>query len=73
MNRELQKKLKDLRKDLRGYYDVIAKSCKVSKSTVSYVLQGKYENDKVMETALDVRKKAMKERAAKIKALEAKL
>lgn len=62
MNKEIKKKQRQLRKDLRGKYESIAKECGVSKSTVSNVLNGKHCNECVEKLALEIRKQVLAER-----------
>lgn len=62
MNKQLKRRYRKLRKDLRGKYNDIAKECEVSKSTVSSVLNGVFENEKVFQTALIMREKVLADR-----------
>jgi len=65
-NRAIQKKYRQLRKDLRGWYHEVVDRTGLSKSTVSSVLHGKFDNDEVIRVALEVRELALKDRARRI-------
>lgn len=65
MEKDFAKKLKEMRRDLRGYYKDIAKESERSISTVSRVLHGEFENELIMKAAAKFRKIALKKKQNK--------
>jgi tRNA G26 N,N-dimethylase Trm1 len=55
MTTEYKKQLKTLRKAIRGHVSEVAEACGVSVHTVYSVLNGVFDNQKVIEKALEVR------------------
>lgn len=61
--------LEQLRIDLRGKFQQIADHCNVSKQTVSNTLNGRHQNQCVIDYAIDLRNTLKKKRTQALKKL----
>lgn len=57
----LTREIKKLKREVRGHYGQIAEDAGVSKQAVSQVLNGDYNNEKVIEAAINVRDQLRKQ------------